>query len=221
MTGRRVLVWGEGPLADAVAKQFVGDAACVARSRPGEEPAAGVARAVRELGRLDVLVTCPPLERETGRVEDADATTWERLLDGALARQALACRAALPSMRAQQFGRIVTVADRAYLGAPGDAAFAAAAAGLVSLTRTLALEAGRDGITANCVVPGTIDVGQLAALSEAERERRRKLHPGGRFGTPDDVANAVRFFAADESDYITGQTLFVCGGTSVYSSLSV
>ncbi len=77
-------------------------------------------------------------------------------------------------------------------------------------------------MTVNCVAPGYVDAGgTFDSLPEEERERLRRLHPGGRFGTPEEVAAVVRFFAADESSFITGQTLYVCGGTSLYSSLSV
>ncbi|MBI4493192.1 MAG: SDR family oxidoreductase [Chloroflexi bacterium] len=212
-------VVGDGPVALAIANALESAGATVARSEPGEAPAAAVRRAAAA-GSLGILVNCPR-DGHPGKVDELGEAEWTASLAAALTATALACRAALGPMRQLGFGRIVNLSDRQYLGAPGNAAFAAAEAGVVSLTRTLALDAARDGITVNCVVPGTIDVGQLAQLPEQERERQRKLHPGGRFGSPDDVAHAVLFFADDESVYITGQTLFVCGGTSIYSSLSV
>lgn len=213
------VVAGDGPLAEAIAARLAADGARVVRPRNGEPAEETIRRAASE-GPLEILVTCYR-EAPAGSVEALSATDWARALDATVTATALACRAALGPMRQQGYGRIVAVADRQYLGAPGRAALGAATAGVVSLARTLALEAARDGVTVSCVVPGTIDLGQLDELPEEQRERLRKLQPGGRFGTPEDVASAVAFFAAEESGYITGQTLFVCGGTSLYSSLSV
>lgn len=212
-------ILGDGPVAAAIAHRLESARATVVRSTPGEAPAATVERAAAA-GPLGVLVNCHHSSR-SGSVEQLAESDWGACVAEALTATAVACRAALEPMRRQGYGRIVNLSDRQYLGAPGNAAVAASEAGVVSLTRTLALEAAADGITANCVVPGTIDVGQLSDLPEEQRERLRRLQPGGRFGTPEDVANAVLFFAAEESNYITGQTLFVCGGTSIYSSLSV
>lgn len=212
-------VVGAGPLSRAIADKLESPGVRVVTSAPGEGPEATVRRAA-DAGPLGILVNCF-LDGRTGKVEDLQESDWSESLTAAVAATGLACRAALGPMREQQYGRIINVSDRQYLGAPGNAAFAAAQAGVVSLTRTLALEAARDGITVNCVVAGTIDVGQMEALPDEQRERLRKLQPVGRLGKPEDVANAVLFFASDESVYITGQVLFVCGGTSVYSSLSV
>lgn len=213
------VVVGDGPLAAAIAARLEAEGARVVRPRDGERGEEVVRRAA-EQGPLEVLVTCFR-EARPGGVEQLGEADWARAVEATLIPTALACRAALGPMRERGYGRIVCVADRQYLGAPGNAAFGASEAGVVSLARTLALEVARDGITVNCVVPGTLDLGQLAELPEAQRERLRKLQPGGRLGTAEDVAGAVAFFAAEESRYITGQTLFVCGGTSLYSSFSV
>lgn len=218
-TGRCAVVVGDGPVAAAIASRLQAEGATVYRSAPEEPPEATVRRSA-VAGPLGVLVVCTRNIRP-GTVEQLGEADWTAVLSDVLVGTLLACRAALAPMRAAGNGRLVLVGDRAYLGTTGEAAFAASEAGVVSLARTLALEAASDGTTVNAVVPGAIDVGQMDALPEQQRERQRKLQPGGRFGTPDDVANAVLFFASEESDYITGQTLFVCGGTSVYSSLSV
>ncbi len=212
-------VIGHGPVATAIAGTLGHSGATVVRPLPEETAEAVVARAA-SVGPLGVLVNCPGIG-SSGRAEELTDADWADALTAVVTSTGLACRAALPAMRQQRFGRIVNLSDRQYLAAPGNVAFGAAAGGVVSLTRALALDAIKDGITVNCVVAGTVDVGQIAALTEEERERLRKLHPVGRLGSPEDVANAAMFFLSDESAYITGQTLFVCGGVSIYSSLSV
>jgi len=127
-------------------------------------------------------------------------------------------QAALPAMRQRRFGRIVLISSRAALGAVTRSAYSATKAGLLGLARTWALELGPDGITVNVVAPGPVrtemfhDV--IAAGSERERQLAASL-PVRRLGEPGDVARAVAFFADAANGYVTGQTLYVCGGSSV------
>ena len=130
-------------------------------------------------------------------------------------------QANLPAMKAAHFGRIILISTRAVLGLAKRTAYASTKAGMLGLARTWALELAPHGVTANVVAPGPIadtemfeeiiPVGSPKAMAAA-----RQI-PVGRFGTPGDVARAVMFFADPEASFITGQTLFVCGGTSVGS----
>jgi 3-oxoacyl-[acyl-carrier protein] reductase len=86
---------------------------------------------------------------------------------------------------------------------------------VISLTRTLALEMARYGITANCIAPALVDTPLFRGLKEEVQERLIKTIPARRIGTPEDIGNAALFLAADESSYVTGQTLYVCGGRSL------
>lgn len=127
----------------------------------------------------------------------------------------------VPAMRAARFGRIVNLSSRAALGKTQRVAYSAAKAGLIGMTRTLCLELAADGITVNAVAPGPVatelfDRGHPPG--SAKRARVIESIPVKRVGTPDDIARAVLFLLAPESGYITGQTLFVCGGTSVSGS---
>lgn len=135
---------------------------------------------------------------------------------------ALQCaQACLPAMREQRHGRIVSIASEVVLGLVKRTAYAAAKAGLMSFTRTWALELARDGITVNAVAPGPVDTDLFAVNNppgSAERQRKIDRTPVGRLGQPEDIANAVAFFMSPHSSYITGQTLFVCGGSSLGSS---
>jgi 3-oxoacyl-[acyl-carrier protein] reductase len=129
-------------------------------------------------------------------------------------------QAVLPGMRAERFGRIVLVASRAVLGLPMRTAYAASKAALLGLVRTWALELGPDGITVNAVAPGPIETDMFHEVLPPGDPRIATLAGGipvRRLGRPEDVARAVRFLIDPESGFITGQTLFVCGGTSVGS----
>jgi 3-oxoacyl-[acyl-carrier protein] reductase len=130
-------------------------------------------------------------------------------------------QAALPSMRAAGFGRIILISSRAALGLATRTAYSATKAGMIGMARTWALELAPDGITVNVVAPGPIrETEMFHDVIPADSPREEALAaaiPLKRLGVPDDVAQAVMFFAAPENSFITGQTLFVCGGSSIGS----
>lgn len=130
-------------------------------------------------------------------------------------------RAFAPGMRAAGFGRIVNISSRAIKGKTGRTAYAAAKAGLVGMMRSWCLELAGSGITVNAVAPGPVATELFDRGHPPGSEKRQRVIdsiPVGRVGVPDDVARAVLFLLAPESGYITGQTLFVCGGTSISGS---
>lgn len=130
-------------------------------------------------------------------------------------------QAALPSMRAAGFGRIVLISSRAALGLTTRTAYSATKAGMIGMARTWALELAPDGITVNVVAPGPIrETEMFHDVIPADSPREEALAaaiPVKRLGAPDDVAQAVMFFASANSSFITGQALFVCGGSSIGS----
>lgn len=138
-------------------------------------------------------------------------------------RAALQCiQAFAPSMRAQGGGRIVSIGSRMMLGRSGRTVYGMVKAGLLGMSRSLALELGPDGITVNMVSPGPIETAlfrQNHPPGAPQTERVLAGLPVGRIGTSDDVAHAVEFFLHPASSFITGQNLFVCGGGSVGTSL--
>jgi 3-oxoacyl-[acyl-carrier protein] reductase len=156
-------------------------------------------------------------------VEDVKLQDLNALVQLHLASPLLLVQAALPAMKTAGFGRIVLLSSLAALGLQTRTAYAATKAGLIGMARTWALELAPHGITVNVVAPGPIaDTAMLHEVVPAGSEREAKLAAGipvRRLGRPDDVAHAVMFFAAPESGFITGQTLFVCGGASVGSPL--
>lgn len=127
-------------------------------------------------------------------------------------------QAALPAMRAARFGRVVLVSSRAALGLATRTVYAATKAGLVGMARTWALELAGDGITVNVVAPGPVRTRMFHEVVEAGSEREQRIAasiPVGRIGEAADVARAVAFFTDPLNGFVTGQVLYVCGGTSV------
>jgi 3-oxoacyl-[acyl-carrier protein] reductase len=163
-------------------------------------------------GRLDVLVN------NAGKHEDAllgnmTVESWRNILAVNLDAVFHGCQAVLPTMIGQRHGRIVNVASlSALLAPPGQTNYAAAKAGVVALTQSLAKEVARMGITVNAVCPGFIETGALDDLSAEERKARQMQVPMRRFGKPEEVAAAVKFLASPEAAYITGAVLKVDGG---------
>ena len=171
-----------------------------------------VQQTVQELGRLDILVNNAGITRDTLllRMRDED---WQEVLRVNLEGVFRVTRAALKAMVRQHYGRIVNVTSVAGLiGNPGQANYAAAKAGIVGFTRALARELGSRGITVNAVAPGFITTDMTDVLPEAFKEEVRAHIPAGRFGTPEDVAQAVLFLASPGSSGITAEVLHVDGG---------
>ncbi len=167
------------------------------------------------LGRLDILVNNAGIVRDALllRMPEAD---WDEVLRVNLKGAFNTSKAAVRSMLRQHFGRIINVGSvSGLMGQVGQANYAAAKAGLIGLTKSMARELAARDITVNVVAPGFIPTEINAALDESLRERLRELIPAGRFGTPDDVARAVAFLASEEAAYITGVVLPVDGGLSM------
>ena len=131
----------------------------------------------------------------------------------------VACaQALLPTMRAAGFGRVVAISSRAALGKADRAAYAASKAALHGLVRTMAIELGGAGVTVNAVAPGPIDTPAFRAANPPGSPARARIEANvavGRMGTPGDVAGAVAFLLGTEAGFVTGQTLYVCGGLSI------
>jgi 3-oxoacyl-[acyl-carrier protein] reductase len=164
-------------------------------------------------GRLDVLVNNAGFQRDALITEMSDED-FRAVLEVCLFGAFHCSRAAAPLMIAQRYGRIVNVTSRAYLGNAGQANYCAAKAGLTGLTRSLAKELGRHGITANAVAPGIV---QTAAVTSHPRweviaERARKANIVPRLGEVQDVADAIAYLASPAASFITGDVLHVTGG---------
>ena len=165
-------------------------------------------------GRLDILVNNAGITRDTlmMRMKDED---WDAVLDTNLKSQFLTTRAAISTMVRARYGRIINITSVVGLmGNAGQANYAAAKAGIIGFTKSVAREIGSRSITVNAVAPGFIDTELTAVLNDDMREALKKQIPLGRLGSPEDVAGVVTFLASDQAAYITGQT-FNCDGGMV------
>ncbi|TYC69073.1 SDR family oxidoreductase [Stappia sp. BW2] len=151
-------------------------------------------------------------------VEDAKPEDITGLAQLHLGSALTLLQAALPGMKARQFGRVMFNASRAALGAPTRTAYSASKAGMIGMARTWALELAPHGITVNVVAPGPILTDNFWGIIEKDspqQEALAKRIPVGRIGNVRDVTNAFLFFCDPENSFVTGQTLYVCGGASV------
>lgn len=170
---------------------------------------------VTEFGRVEVLVNNAGITRDglLMRMKDED---WDAVININLKGTFLCSKEAVKLMSKQRYGRIVNIASIvAFMGNPGQANYSASKAGIIGLTKTVAKEYASRGITVNAVAPGFITTAMTDSLPETVRQEMLKAIPMSRFGTIEDVANAVVFLALPESGYITGQVLHVNGGMYV------
>lgn len=175
-----------------------------------------VAKVTQQWKTPDVLVNNAGLTRDK-RITKMSEEEWDLVLNVNLKSQFLCVREVVPGMIEQGHGRIINISSRAWLGGFGQANYSAAKGGVVSLTRTLAIELAKHGITSNAVAPGAIDTPILAPLSEEQRARIMGTIPVGRLGKPEDIAHVVKMLADPAASYITGQLIYICGGRSLSS----
>ena len=154
-------------------------------------------------------------------LEDVSLEDFEYLTQVHIGAAISMTQAFLPEMKAQGFGRVVLITSRAALGLQTRTSYSATKSGMIGLARTWALELGEHGITVNTVAPGPIEATEMFdAVIEDGSDKKKALAasiPVKRIGLPSDVANAVSFFVNEKSGFVTGQTLMVCGGSSLGS----
>jgi 3-oxoacyl-[acyl-carrier protein] reductase len=199
--------------ADALARQFVEQCRCTALDvRDPKAWANAVGEIISEHGRFDVLVNNAGSHKDALLASMA-ADAWREVVSTNLDSVFHGCQAVLPTMIGQRNGRIVNIASlSALIAPPGQTNYAAAKAGVVALTESLAKEVARIGITVNAICPGYIETEAVAGMSEDERKAALQRVPARRFGKPEEVAAAVRFLACPEAAYITGSALKIDGG---------
>jgi 3-oxoacyl-[acyl-carrier protein] reductase len=170
----------------------------------------------KQLGRLDILVNNAGITRDNLLLKMSDEEFDEVIVTN-LRSAFVACRAALKPMMRARWGRIINISSVAGLvGNPGQGNYAAAKAGLIGLTKTIAKEMASKSITANVVAPGFIQTDMTDALPMTVKEFVVKATPLQRFGLPQEIAAAVAYLASDEAGFTTGQVLTVDGGMTMY-----
>jgi len=183
-----------------------------------EQVGASVTRVVDELGAVDILVANAATLDHVGQLGDQSPELWERDLRVNLTGTFNCAQAVWPHMRSRRWGRIVTMASVAgTLGGFGQASYSTTKAGILGLTRTLALEGARHGITANAIVPGIIGTEAFAFGNPEMNERMVRRTAMRRPGDPQDVANAIAFLCSDLAAYVTGVALSVSGGIELFT----
>ena len=172
-----------------------------------------VEETIETYGKVDILVNNAGIVKDI-RIADMEEEDWDKVIDVCLKGAFLCSKYVSPYMMRQNYGKIINISSRAYLGNPGQANYSSAKAGVIGLTRSLAKELGKNNINVNAVAPGLIETDAVRNHPKYEKikELQKKDTPIKRVGLPDDVANAVLFFASDDAAYISGDILHVSGG---------
>jgi 3-oxoacyl-[acyl-carrier protein] reductase len=171
-----------------------------------------IAKATKEIGRVDILINNAGITKDglAVRMKPAD---WQLVIDTNLSGAFYAIQQVLPSMMRERWGRIVNISSVVgEMGNPGQANYVASKAGLIGLTKSLAQEVGSRNITVNAIAPGFIETDMTHVLSEELKAKMLAQTPLRRMGTPEDIAQAVRFLVSDDASFITGHVLDVNGG---------
>ncbi|MBX3384739.1 MAG: 3-oxoacyl-[acyl-carrier-protein] reductase [Phycisphaeraceae bacterium] len=218
--GRHVVLAArsEGPLNDLKHQiEQSGGAASVAVIDVSDMKAlaASVDRVAADHGRLDILVNNAGITKDNLALRMSDED-WDAVITTNLSSAFVAIRAAARPMMKNRFGRIVNIASTSgVVGNAGQANYAAAKAGLLGLTKTIARELGGKGITANVVAPGFIETDMTHNLPQQVKDQLQGMLAVKRLGTPEDIAAAVAYVTSDEAGYLTGQTIVVDGGMTM------
>lgn len=177
-----------------------------------------VANTLSDFGKIDVLVNNAGWDKIEPFLQ-SEPKTWKNVLDINLMGQIHMCKEILPVMINNGYGKVINIAsDSGRVGSSGEAVYSAAKGGVIAFTKTIAREMARHKINVNCIAPGPADTPlfqEIGSYNEGIAAALEKAIPFRRLAQPSDIANAVAFFASDEADYITGQTLSVNGGLTM------
>ncbi|OFY88629.1 MAG: hypothetical protein A3K10_16780 [Bacteroidetes bacterium RIFCSPLOWO2_12_FULL_31_6] len=172
----------------------------------------------KEFGGVDVIVNNAGIIRDNV-IWKMPVEDFDKVIDINLKGTWLMCKVAGTLMREQKRGRIVNIASRAWLGNRGQSNYSASKAGVIGLTRVLALELGTYGVLVNAIAPGLIDTPLTQKLPLDVQEKLIQAQPTKSMGKPEDIANAVAFLCDEKTQFITGQTIYVDGGKSIGAGL--
>lgn len=169
---------------------------------------------IKENNAIDVLVNNAGIIRDN-LIHNMPVEDFDIVLNVNLKGTWLMCKEAAKIMRVQKKGRIINISSRAWLGNRGQSNYSASKAGIISLTKVLALELGKYNVFVNAIAPGLIDTPLTQFLNKEVLDQLIQTQPTRTMGNPEDVANAVSFLASEKTKFITGQVLYVDGGKSI------
>ncbi len=216
-SGARVSIWDkDGPEAEKHAQRLGQHALAVDVTNESAVQAAAAA-SIRALGRVDILVTSAGITGPNETVENYPAEEWRRVLEADLTGPFLCSKALLPHMKARDYGRIVHIASIAGKeGNPNAAAYSAAKAGVIALTKSLGKELASTGIRVNCVTPAAVQTGMFAQMTESHIAYMLSKIPIGRFGRVEEVASLIAWLSSEECSFSTGAVFDLSGGRATY-----
>lgn len=219
-SGAKVAIWDlSGPSMEAARREF-GRSACmevdVSDPAAAESAAAVIAK---DHNRLDILAHCAGIVGDYGPTDTFPVDEWNRILTVNLFGSFYCCRAVLPHMKANRYGRIVMISSAgAKDGHPFMAAYVTSKGGVLTFTKSLGKEVARDGILVNCITPGVVNTPMMQA-SGMDKESRDKLSdsiPIGRIAQPEEIASMVAWLSSDECSYTSGAVFDASGGRTNY-----
>jgi 2-dehydro-3-deoxy-L-rhamnonate dehydrogenase (NAD+) len=215
-SGARLALWDRDG-AEAAARRIEGALGCAVDVTDESAVAAALAETERRIGAVDILITSAGITGPNRTVADYPAAAWREVIEVDLTGVFLCCRAVLPGLQARDYGRIVNVASIAGKeGNPNAAAYSAAKAGVIALTKSLGKELAATGIRVNCVTPAAVRTELFAQMTPQHIDYMLAKIPLGRFGTVEEVAAMIAWLASAECSFTTGGVFDLSGGRATY-----
>jgi NAD(P)-dependent dehydrogenase (short-subunit alcohol dehydrogenase family) len=215
-SGAKVALWDRDG-AEVAARRIAGAIGCAVDVTDEAAVAAALALTEKRLGPVDILVASAGITGPNASVADYPAAAWRQVIEVDLTGVFLCCRAVVPGMTARNYGRIVTIASIAGKeGNPNAAAYSAAKAGVIALTKSLGKELAATGVRVNCVTPAAVKTELFAQMTESHIQYMLSKIPLGRFGTVEEIAAMIAWLASEECSFTTGGVFDLSGGRATY-----
>ena len=215
-SGARVALWDRDG-AEAAAAKLEGAIGCAVDVTDERSVAAALAETERRLGPVDILIASAGITGPNATVAEYPVAAWRETIDIDLTGVFICCRAVVPGMQQRNYGRIVNIASIAGKeGNPNAAAYSAAKAGVIALTKSLGKELAETNIRVNCVTPAAVKTGMFAQMTEQHIAYMLSKIPLGRFGLVEEIAAMIAWLASEECSFTTGGVFDLSGGRATY-----